>query len=352
MGGNKAGVIRSLVVVVLLAALLGLVPDTGAKALEQQVMKVALAIPRSQEIAIEVKKYNDKLAALTNNGVQVRIYWGGSAGDDTDVLRKMKTGQMDAAPLSLELVSGFVRQALVMASPALFTNYKQVDAVRAALTPAMDKEAYDNGFKVMGWGDVGRLRLMSKQPVKVLSDFKKMRPWLYPQSDMLKEFYKLTGATGVPLPLMEVYGGLQTNMIDVVWISAVMGAALQWHSGTHYISEQGLGFISGAFVIRRGAWEALPENVQKSMLSLADEQRQKNQIEIRKADERAYQKLVERGHLPIKIEQISEWEKIGSSVREHMIGRIYTKELVAKAEAIAAQYKDKDDASPPQAKKN
>jgi TRAP-type C4-dicarboxylate transport system substrate-binding protein len=338
MGGQKVNVARVSVVLLLLAALLAVVPGTFAKAAEQQILKVALTIPRNQDLEIEVKKYNDKLAALTNNSVKVRIYWGGSAGDDNDVLRKMKAGQMDAAPLSLELVSSFVRQALVMASPALFTNYKQVDAVRAALTPAMDKEAYENGFKVMGWGDVGRLRLMSKQPVATLADFKKARPWLYPQSEMLKEFYKLIGANGIPLGLMEVYGALQTNMIDVVWISAVMGAALQWHAGTHYISEQGLGFISGAFVIRRGAWDALPETARKSMLQLAGEQAQKNQIEIRKADERAYQKLIERGHKPDKIQDVPAWQKVGEEVREHMIGRIYTKELVTKAEQIAAQY--------------
>jgi TRAP-type C4-dicarboxylate transport system substrate-binding protein len=337
---QKLSVLRGFVVLLLIAVMLGVVPDTGVKAAEQQVLKVALAIPRTQDIAIEVKKYNEKLALATNNGVQVRIYWGGSAGDDTDVLRKMKTGQMDAAPLSLELVSQFVRQALVLQSPALFTNYKQVDAVRAALTPSMDKESYDNGFKVMGWGDIGRLRLLSKQPISSVADFKKMRPWLYPQSDTLKEFYKLIGATGVPLGLMEVYGALQTNMIDVVWTSAVLGAALQWHSGTHYITEQGLGFICGAFVIRRGAWDALPETAQKSMQDLADEQRQRNQIDLRKADERAYQKLIERGHLPIKLKNIEEWQKLGSMLREHMIGRIYTRDLVVKAEQIAAQYKD------------
>jgi TRAP-type C4-dicarboxylate transport system substrate-binding protein len=342
MGVQNVSVVRSFVVLLMLAALVAVVPGTFATAeeKEQQVLKVALAIPRSQEIAIEVKKYNDKLAALTNNSVQVRIYWGGAAGDDTDVLRKMKTGQMDAAPLSLELISGFVRQALVLASPALFTNYKQLDAVRNALTPAMNQEAYDNGFKIMGWGDVGRLRLMSKQPVTTLADFKKMRPWLYPQSEMLKDFYKQIGATGIPLGLMEVYGSLQTNMIDVVWISAVMGAALQWHTGTHYLTEQGLGFISGAFAIRRGAWDALPDNVKKSMTELAEETRQKNQIDIRKADERAYMKLVERGHKPVKLGNIAEWQKVGAAVREHMIGRVYTRELVAKAEQIAKQYAD------------
>jgi TRAP-type C4-dicarboxylate transport system substrate-binding protein len=340
MGSEKVGLVRGCVVLLLIAALLAVGSDTGAKAAEQQVLKVALAIPRTQEIAIEVKKYNEKLAVLTNNGVQVRIYWGGSAGNDSDVLRKMRAGQIDGAPLSLELVSQFVRQALVLQSPALFRNYNQVDAVRAALTPAMNVEAFDNGFKVMGWGDVGRLRLLSKQPVASVADFRRMRPWLYPQSDTLKEFYKIVGATGVPLGIMEVYGALQTNMIDVVWISAVLGAALQWHSGTHYITEQGLGFLNGAFVIRRGAWDILPENAQKSMLQLADERRQTNQIEIRKSDERAYLRLVERGHQPVKLKNISEWEDLGKTLRSRMVGRVYTKELVAKAEQIAAKYKD------------
>jgi TRAP-type C4-dicarboxylate transport system substrate-binding protein len=342
MTGHKVSVLRG-AGLVLLTVVLGAMPGNGtsAKATEDsQILKVALAIPRSQEIEIQVKKYNDKLAAMTNNSVKVRIYWGGAAGDDLDVLRKMKTGQMDATALSLELCSQFVRQALVLASPALFTNYKQLDAVRAALTPAMDQEAYENGFKIMGWGDVGRLRLMSKEPVSTLADFRKARPWLYPQSEMLKDFYKQINATGVPLGLIEVYGALQTNMIDVVWISSLMGAALQWHTATHYISEQGLGFISGAFVIRRGAWEKLPENVRDSMLKLAVEMRDKNQIEARKADERAYKKLVERGHKPVKITNIPEWQKVGEAVREHMVGRVYTRELVQKAEAIAKQYAD------------
>jgi TRAP-type C4-dicarboxylate transport system substrate-binding protein len=341
MVGQKVSGMRGLALA-LLAVLLGVVPGTfAAKATDEgQILKVALAIPRSQEIEIEVKKYNDKLAALTNNSVKVRIYWGGAAGDDLDVLRKMKTGQMDATAISLELCSQFARQALVMASPALFTNYKQLDAVRAALTPSFDEEAYQNGMKVMGWGDVGRLRLMSKQPVSTLADFRKMRPWLYPQSEMLKDFYKQVNATGVPLGLIEVYGALQTNMIDVVWISSLMGAALQWHTGTHYISEQGLGFISGAFIIRRGAWDALPQNVKDSMLKMASEMREKNQIEARKADERAYKKLIERGHKPVKIDKLPEWQKIGETVREHMVGRIYTRDLLNKAESIAKQYAD------------
>jgi TRAP-type C4-dicarboxylate transport system substrate-binding protein len=332
--------LRGFAVAATLALPLGLVPGSAVKAVEHQILKVALPIPRSQDMAIEVKKYNDKLAVLTNNTVEVRVWWGGAAGDDTVVLHKLKDGSMDAAAFSMELVSQFVRQALVMSSPGLFSNYKQVDAVRAALTPAMDKEAYANGFKVMGWGDIGRLRLLSKEPIATVADFKRMRPWLYPQSETMKEFYRMIGANGVPLPLMEVYSGLTTNMIDVVWSTSVLAAALQWHAGTHFITEQGLGFVGGAFVIRRGAWDALPESAQNSMLQLANEQRQKNQIEIRKADERAFAKLVSRGHTSVKLQNLNEWQKLGSDLRVRMIGRIYTKELVSQAEQIAAKYAD------------
>ncbi len=328
---------RNLILAVLLAA----IPGSARTAPPQQiVLKVAVQIPRSQEAALEVKKYNDQLAALTNNAVQTRVYWGGAAGDDVDVLRKMRTGQIDGAPLSLELVSRFVRQALVLASPRLFTNYRQVDAARAELTPAMDAEAYQNGFKVMAWGDVGRLRLLSVRPIETLADFRRMRPWLYTQSETLKEFYKAIGATGVPLGIGEVYGGLQTGMIDVVWSSALLAAALSWHSGTKYISERGLGFIHIAFAFRRPSWEALPKNVQDSMTKLSRDRAQENQLEARKTDERTYQKLLQRGHKAVRTKNEAEWYESGRALRNRMIGRVYTKELVAVAEKIAARYPD------------
>jgi TRAP-type transport system periplasmic protein len=320
--------------------MLAVVPGGARTASEQIVLKVAVTIPRSQEASMETKKYNEQLAAMTNNAVQVRVYWGGTAGDDVDVLRKMRAGQIDGAPLSLELVSRFVRQALVLSSPRLFTNYKQVDAARAELTPAMNDEAYANGFKVMVWGDAGRLRLLSKKPIETLADFKRMRPWLYMQSETLKEFYKAIGATGVPLGLGEVYGGLQTGMIDVVWSSALIAGVLNWHAGTNYISERGLGFIQLAFAFRRGAWDSLPKNVQESMIKLSHERAQKNQIEARKNDERTYLKLLERGQKPVRLKNEPEWAAAGSALRKRMVGRIYTQDLVTRAEAIATRYPD------------
>src|SRR5262249_39549825 len=119
----------------------------AAAGAQQTILKFALLVPRNPKMAVEEKKYNQRLADLTNNQIQVRVYWGGAAGDEQDVVRKMRTGQIDGSPLGLDVLSQFVRECLVLQTPGLFRNYKQVDAVRDKLAPEFGEEAYRNGFK-------------------------------------------------------------------------------------------------------------------------------------------------------------------------------------------------------------
>jgi TRAP-type C4-dicarboxylate transport system substrate-binding protein len=298
-------------------------------------------IPRTPELAIEEKKYNKRLADMTDGKVQVRVYWGGAAGGEKDVLRKMRTGQIDGTPLSLDVLSQFVRECLVLQTPALFRNYQQVDEVRKALTPEFEAEAFKNGYKILVWGDVGRLRLFSKEKITKIADFKRVRPWLYPESEMLKEFYKQIGATGVPLDIAEVYGGMQTGMIDTFWGTAILAAALQWHRTAQYMSAQGLGFISGAVVYRRGAWDPLPDGAKEAVNSLIEERAAEGQADIRKMDDKTFDRLLKRGFKGLEAENEAEWWDAGKQLRRRLVGRIYTQQLVDRAESIALKYADK-----------
>lgn len=334
---------RRVLAAVLLAMGMAVLPG-GARvsAASQQVLKFALIVPRTPELAVEEKKYNKRLAELTDNQVQVRVYWGGAAGDDTDVLRKMRAGQIDGAPLGLDVMSQFVRECLVLQTPGLFRNYKQVDLVRAELTPEFSEESYRNGFKAMVWGDIGRLRIFSKKPITKLADLRTVRPWLYPPSAMLKEFYKQNNITGVPLGLAEVYGGLQTGMIETYWATSVLAVALQWHRISKYVSAEGLGFINGAILLRRPAWEALPEAGKKGMTDIIEERTAEAQQKIREEDDSVYKRLLQRGHKPLRPSDPGEWWAAGKKLRRSLVGRIYTQALVDRAEKIALKYADKE----------
>lgn len=311
-----------------------------AQATDGSVMiSIAIIAPRSPRTTLIHKRYNQELARLTNGKVQTRVFWGGTAGDERTVLRKLRIGQIDASPLSLEIMSQAVRQALVLASPGLFLNYNQLDAAIAEFGTEFSAEAWSNGFKVIAWGDIGRLRLFSKERIYSIADFKRVRPWLYPESQLLAEFYRVIGATGIPLDVTEVYGGLQTNMIDTVWATSLLAMALQWHRSTHFVSKDPLGFISGAFVFRRSLWEHLDPQHREAFEFLTRRDARKNQLEIRQADQDIYERLLQRGHTALEPRSRAEWIAMGEKLRKRMIGRIYTQEVVTRAERVSALHR-------------
>src|SRR5262249_21894234 len=160
----------------------------------------------------------------------------------------------------------------------------------------------------------------SKKKIAKVTDLKTARPWLYPASEMLKEFYKQVGATGVPLGLAEVYGGMQTGMIDTYWATSALAAALQWHRTSSFVSAQPLGFINGAIVIRRPAWEPLPEAGKKGMLSIVEERAHEQQLEIRKEDDTIFERLLKRGYTGVEAENQAEWWEAGRQLRRRLVG--------------------------------
>jgi TRAP-type C4-dicarboxylate transport system substrate-binding protein len=305
---------------------------------EQTVIKIATMAPRTATIALQAKRTNQRLGDSTQGRIQFRTYYGGSAGDDATVMRKLRTGQLDAAPLGVEIVTQFVHQSTVLIAPQTFTNYKQVDAVREELAPEFDAEAYKNGFKVLRWWDAGRARIFSKRPIRKFADLRTGRPWLYPASTLLKEFYRMIDVTGIPLELPEVYGGLQTNMIDTVWTSPVLGAAFRWSSQTEYMSSTAVSVIQGAFIMRRASWDALSPEDQKAITDVVDATGADTQKQFREDDERTYKRLQERGVKPIAFDKPAEWDDAGRKLRAKLVGRSYTRELVDRVEAITKRF--------------
>jgi TRAP-type transport system periplasmic protein len=310
--------------------------DAGA----QIVIKVATMAPRSRDLGLRAARYNQRLAEETNGRVQFRTYWGGVAGDDTTVMRKLRTGQIDAAPVGTDILSSYIRQATVLIAPQTFFNYRQVDAVRKELAPEFNKEAYQNGIKVISWWDAGRVRIFSKKPITTFADLRTGRPWLYPSSTLLREFYNMITVTGIPLDLSEVYGGLQTGMIDTVWISPVLASVFRWSSHTPYMSESAVNVIQGAFILRRPTWDGLSEQDRAIIEKITAEQSAKSQRDFREDDDRSFLKLQNRGIKTVPFKNPEEWRAAGRKLRVKMIGRTYSKEMLERVEAIAKQYAD------------
>ncbi|MET0387721.1 MAG: TRAP transporter substrate-binding protein DctP [Polyangiales bacterium] len=311
-------------------------------AAETQYLRIATLAPRDSDLAQNFTKLDRGLRAATHDAWGVRLYPSGVAGDEADVIRKMKVGQMDASVITSIGLSQIVREVDVLNAPGLINDYKQLEAVQAALTPEWEKSFDKAGFKLLSWGETGQYRWFSKDAIKKPSDIKTMRPWVWPASHVQKELFHVIGATGVPLGVPEVYGALQTGMVDMVINTAVAMVSLQWHSTLKHVSAKPIGgVLVGAMLMNSAKWNAIPADAQQHVLAELNKNRESDIHDVRAADERSYQTLLKRGYAADawSPEAEKEFQTVAETVRRRLVGRVYSPDLLARAMKVAAAAK-------------
>jgi TRAP-type C4-dicarboxylate transport system substrate-binding protein len=301
-------------------------------------IKVATLAPRNSPFIREFERLDQKLRQETNDGVRIRLYASGSAGDESDVIRKMRAGQLDAAMIASDGLGLVLPEVNVLRTPGVVTNYKQLEAVQNVMLPEFNKRFEEKGFKLIAWGEAGEYRYFSREPVTAPSDIRRMRPWLWPSSPIMKEMWKAIGAVPVPLGMGEVYGAVQTKMIDLVESTAIAFVALQWHAtDLAYVTDETSGVLIGAWLINKGTFDKLEPQWQASMLRLAEENNEATRLRTRAADDQAYERLVGRG---LKVTKLTEAGKqqmaeVRKHVRSALTGRVFSAELLGRVQQIA-----------------
>ena len=329
---------RTLAISLLGALALGLPASSKTVgAAETQFLRIATLAPRDSDLAKGFMKLDQGMRKATSNAWGVRLYPSGVAGDEKDVLRKMKVGQMDASVITSVGMSQIVRETTLLNTPGVITTYKGWEAVSKSMTPEWEASFEKVGYKLLAWGESGQLRWFAKNPLTRPSSVKSMRPWVWPEAHAMKESLLALGANGVPLGVPEVYGALQTGMIDMVTSTCVALISLQWHSNLKFMTKDSNGLLIGGMLMSGAKWKEIPADVQKIVIDETRRNQSSDADDIRKADERSFQALLKRGYTA------NEWtgdakkeaDQMIETVQKKLVGRMYTAEQLAKVKQVA-----------------
>jgi len=301
-------------------------PSTGSEAVE---IRIATLAPSGSSWMRVFNAWNLTILKETNKTLRLRFYPGGSQGDERDFVRKMRAGQMDGAALTTTGLGQLVRQVLVLSVPGVFTDYDQLERVREALDERFVGMFDQEGYTLLGWGDVGKTRLFSMEQIARPEDIKRLRPWAWKDDLIFTEFLKIVGANPVRLGVPEVYPALQTRMVDTVPASALVAVSLQWFTRLKYVSARNSGIIVGATVMKKKKFEELSEEHKKVLVDTARRAHVALNKSIRRDDDEAYETVLQRGLTAVDTSaHQAEWDAVGKRVREELTGRIYPKSLL------------------------
>jgi TRAP-type transport system periplasmic protein len=300
------------------------------------IIKLATLAPEGSSWMKTLHALNKEVMEKTNNRVQFKMYSGGVMGDEDDVLRKMKIGQIQAAVLSSGTLAQLYKEFDVLQIPFLFQTYGEVDFVLAKMDSFFRKGLEDNGYVLLGWSEAGFSYIMSTAPMAGVADIRRAKVWSWGGSPMTKAIFDEAKVTAIPLSIPDVLVGLQTGLVDVVYAPPTVAIALQWFTKVKCLTDVPLAYATGAVVMKRDVFKSLPPDAQNILLDSS--RRLLGQLkEVTRNENRDAIKVMTKQGVKIVTppkENVEEFKKLSSQAMRRVRGQAFSAK--ASDEVVAA----------------
>lgn len=312
-------------------------PTTAQEAEGRTISLATLAPPGSTWYRI-FEAWNREVRRRSERSLQFRIYGGGVQGDESEVVRKIRGGRLDAAAVTAVGLAQIHRPALVFQMPGIIRTYEQLDRARDALASDMEAGFTGAGFHLLGWADVGQARIFSTQPTITPADFATRHPFVWRDDLVLPALYQVVRTNPVPLQLPEVLGAIQTGRVDTTLSPPVSCQALQWCSRLTHMTDMPLTIVLGGSVIGQRQWESLTEAQRTILTETGVQFHQLARRNLRRDEQDALRTYAEHGGTVHSVTdaQRNEWAGIARQVRGRLVGQIADQALIDRVAAFGS----------------
>lgn len=239
------------------------------QAAPKHLFKIASLAPAGSVWVEQFENFAKEVTEKTGGEVGFRVYPGGVMGDDQAMFRKMRVGQLHGGGFTMTGIAAVVPDFRIMAIPALFASYEEVDFVKEGLIPTFKERFREKDLELIALTEVGFIHAMSTQVIDTLGKLQQSKNWS-PSGDPISENYlSALGITPIQLSIPDVLSSLQSGLIDTVYNSLYGAIVLQWFTKAKYVIEQPYGYAYGVFALDGKKFAALAEPQQQAIHAAA-----------------------------------------------------------------------------------
>ncbi len=305
-----------------LKTLVALMLIAGSPGVFAQTLKIATIAPEGSSWMNDMRRGAEVIEKQTDGRVKFKFYGGGVQGNDKQVQRKMRTGQLQGGAFTSGAMNMFQRDADLFSMPLVFDSVDEARYVRKKMDGVIRQRLEDAGYVNFGFAGAGFAYMMSNKPLQSLADLNGQKVWI-PEGDPVGfAALRSLGVAPVVMPVTDVMTGLQTDLLDSVTVPPVGAVVFQWHTRLKYITELPIAYVYAAMLIDKRAF---------SKLSPADQAIAREVMEgiYRKFDqngvtenEKALEALLENGLEMVSPDNsdVSEWRSVVSASNSNLAG--------------------------------
>lgn len=228
-------------------------------ALSAQTVKVGVLAPEGTTWAKKMDEMAKEIKKATDGKVKLRFYFGGSQGDEPDVLRKIRVGQLHGGIFTGKTLGEIAGDVRVIELPFTFgADREKALSTLGKMTPYFNKQFEAVGFQNIGFFELGMIYFVSQVKTESLEKLNGIKIWSWEGDKLVEAMISEMNLVSVPLPLPDVLSSLSTGIIQAAYAPPMGMLALQWNTKIKYIVDFPITYSVGAFLLDQKMWDKIP----------------------------------------------------------------------------------------------
>jgi len=305
-----------------------------------KIIKMGTLAPEGSIFYDILRDMGEAWSLASGGEIQLKIYPGGIAGDESDVVRKIRIGQLQAGAISAGGMADIDADVRALQMPMMFRSFDELDYCRAEIVDRIEGGLAANGFKVLTWGDIGWIYFFAKEPVVHPDDLKRLRLFSWAGNTTYLETWKALGYQPVAMAATEIHLGLASGLIGAMAVPPIAALSFQWFGQANHMTDLRFVPMVGAVVLSEQTWDALPDDLKPAIQAAAAEAGRRFK-EAREIDSQAIAVMKEHGLVvhPVPNDVVELWEDRARKGWPYMIGKVVPGDLVAEVERLRDEYR-------------
>lgn len=214
--------------------------------------------------------FAEKVKKATNGDLDMVVHSGGDLGfKGPDLLKAVRDGLVPVSGMLISGVAGDEKIFEIVTLPFLVRNFEELRLLIDISRPYFDKSAQKWGQKILyidPWPGAG---LWTKKKIVTLEDLKGLKTRTYDKNGAL--VMQAVNATPLAIPFSEVYGALQTGLVDSVMTSTPTAVDAKFWEVLKYFSPLNITIATDMVTVNLKAFQKLPKAQQDTLVKIGKE---------------------------------------------------------------------------------
>lgn len=308
------------------------------------VIKLGTLAPNGSTWHTLLKEMGQKWEQASGGKVKLRIYPGGVLGNEGDMIKKMRIGQLQAAALTTVGLHDIDPDAQTVDVPMMVDSWHTLDYVMDRLAPKLERLIDAKGYVVLGWSEVGFVRFFSTKKYASLPQLQQAKIFCWEGDPASAEAWRMGGFHPVVMSSTDIVPSLQTGLIDTVALAPLYAYSSRMFEKAKYMLDLPWAVLTGGTVLRKDVWEKVPADLRPKLLEIAREYAKKIDVEVRRMDSEALANMVKQGLVVVRPQDPGAFAQAAQKTYGVVRGKVVpadtfdeVKKLVAEAHAQSAK---------------